>query len=971
MNHTAFTLLEKRHIPEIDGTAYYYRRNQTQAKVLSIVIEDKNKVFGINFPTIPSSSNGVAHILEHSVLCGSQKYPVKEPFIEMVKSSMYTFLNAMTYPDKTVYPVGSTNEKDFYNLVNVYLDAVFFPLLTKETFLQEGWHYELDSPEGELTYKGVVYNEMKGAYSSPDRAIYFHSRKSIFPNSIYAFDSGGDPKEIPNLTYEAFKAFHRTYYHPSNAYIFFYGDDAPLKRLELLDEYLSQFSRKQIVTTVPLQPRFKEPVVETVPYIAPNETDLSKKSIVTINWLLTDTLLSKEGLTLSVLDYILLGTTASPLWKALINSGLGEDLSAHGLSGSLREFYFSVGLRGIYQEDAEKVENIIFNELNRLVKEGIPANTVAAALNTIEFNLREKNTGNTPQGLAYMIRLIDPWIHGGDPLSHLEFEADLEALKKDLQADPQLFEKLIKNLLLSNPHRSRVVLIPDPEMAQREAKEEKARLDSIAKQLSKKERLHIYQETQRLLSLQSQKDDPAALAKLPRLTLADLPHKNEVLPNEVVESGDRTVLFHDIFTNEILYLTIGFDLRQIPQNLIPLLPLYSRCLLEMGTQKEDFVTLSERIGRETGGVSHDYNVYTHKTLPGLRGWLMLDGKVMVKQTDKLLAILQDILMLPNFNNQERFKQMLLERRSGLENAIVNNGHSMVLRRLNAHLRPAGCFRELTGGISQLLFLRELEKQTATEWESIENELQQLHHLLINRNAILINVTTDRKSWHKIQPAISQFAQTLPHHPLEIQNWQFNLLKDNEGIVLPAKVNYVGKSVNIYDSGYQFHGSALVANKLLKTAWLWNQVRVQGGAYGAFCQFNRRSGVLTMLSYRDPNHAETINIFNQSTEFLKNISRNETEITQSIIGVIGDIDHYQLPQAKGYSAMMQYLIGEDTESLQKLREEVLTTAPKDFLTYAEALQYFRDNGIIGIAGSEIALKEFMQTTGISLKLLNIL
>jgi hypothetical protein len=971
MKHSAFTLLEKRHIPEIDGTAYYYRHNQTHARVLSVVIEDENKVFGINFPTIPSSSNGVAHILEHSVLCGSRKYPVKEPFIEMVKSSMYTFLNAMTYPDKTVYPVASTNEKDFYNLVNVYLDAVLFPLLSKETFLQEGWHYELDSPEGELTYKGVVYNEMKGAYSSPDRALYFHSRKSIFPNSIYAFDSGGDPKEIPNLTYEAFKAFHQTYYHPSNAYIFFYGDDDPLKRLDLLDEYLSQFEQKQIVTTVPLQPRFKKPVVETVPYIAPNDTDLSKKSMVTVNWLLTDSLLSKESLTLSVLDYILLGTTASPLWKALIDSGLGEDLAAHGLSGSLREFYFSVGLRGIREEDAEKVEKVIFDELNRLVKEGIPANTIAAALNTIEFSLREKNTGNTPRGLAYMSRLIDPWIHGGDPLSHLGFEKDLEALKKDLQADPRLFENFIESLFLNNPHRSRVVLVPDPEMAQREARAERERLDSIAKQLSEKERLHIFEETQRLLALQSQKDDPAALAKLPRLTLADLPRKNKELPNEVVESGAKTVLFHDIFTNEILYLTVGFDLRQIPQRLIPMLPLYTRSLLEMGTQTEDFVALSERIGRETGGISHDYNVYTHKTLPGLRGWVMLDGKVMVKQTDRLLAILQDILLSPNFKNRERFKQMLLERRSGLENAIVNSGHSMVLRRLNAHLRPAGYFRELTGGISQLLFLRDLEKRFDTEWDSIENDLQQLHQLLINRDAILLNITTDRKSWQKIQPDIMQFAQNLPQRSPQLHNWEFNLLKDNEGIVLPSKINYVGKSVNIYDSGYKFHGSALVANKLLKTGWLWNQVRVQGGAYGAFCQFNRRSGVLTMLSYRDPNHAETLNVFDQSAEFLKSISENQTEITQSIIGVIGDIDHYQLPEAKGHSAMMQYLIGEDAEALQKLRDEVLTTAPKDFLNYAEALQYFRENGIIGIAGNEKALKEFMQATGIDLKLLNIL
>src|ERR1700720_4431955 len=478
-----FELLREQNLAEINSAARYYRHVKTGAELLSLVNSDENKVFGVSFATPPPDSTGVAHILEHSVLCGSRKYPIKEPFVELMKSSLNTFLNAMTFPDKTCYPVASQNVQDFYNLIDVYLDAVFFPRLSPQIFQQEGWHYELDAPDAPLSYKGVVFNEMKGNYSSPDSRLRELSQQSLYPDTTYGLDSGGDPKHIPDLTYEQFKAFHQGHYHPSNAKLFFYGDDDPDERLRLLDAWLAEFSRIAVEARVPLQPRFAAPKRLTRSYPAGQanrqQGAAAKETMLTVNWMLDEVVDVETALALDILEHILIGTPAAPLHKALIDSGLGQALAGGGLDDELRQPMISIGLKGIDPINADKIERLMADTVSTLADKGIDPLTVDAALNTIEFRLRENNTGAFPRGIVFMLRALRTWLHGHDPLSPLAFEGPLAAIKAQVAGGERYFERLLKRHLVDNRHRTVLVLKPDRDLAEREAQEERARLEAV------------------------------------------------------------------------------------------------------------------------------------------------------------------------------------------------------------------------------------------------------------------------------------------------------------------------------------------------------------------------------------------------------------------------------------------------------------------------------------------------------------
>ncbi len=455
-----FELVSDRTIPELNTRARMWRHERTGAQFLSLENDDENKVFGITFGTPPTDSTGIAHIMEHSVLCGSRKYPVKEPFVELLKGSLKTFLNAMTYPDKTAYPVASQNAQDLYNLADVYLDAVFYPNITPYTLKQEGWHYELEDLDGPLTYKGVVYNEMKGAYSDPEGLLYRRIEQALYPDTIYGVDSGGDPAEIPNLTYEQFKAFHERYYHPSNAMIYFYGDDDPEERLRFLDGYLKEFDRQEIALPIEEQPAFPAPR-RTVYHYASGDGDDADRAMVAATWVVGDVLDTEQVMALSVLSHILIGTPASPLRKALIDSGLGTDLVGGGLEPDVRQMFFSTGLKGVAPQNIDQVEALILDTLRSLASEGIDPEMIEASMNTMEFALRENNTGAHPRGLILMMRALRTWLHGGDPLDMLSFEGRLSALKERLAADPRLFEGMIERHLrmVLQPQHGQVQLL--------------------------------------------------------------------------------------------------------------------------------------------------------------------------------------------------------------------------------------------------------------------------------------------------------------------------------------------------------------------------------------------------------------------------------------------------------------------------------------------------------------------------------
>ncbi len=706
-----FTLQQEQTIPELNSTVRYYIHKRTGARLLSVINDDENKVFSINFRTPPKDSTGVAHILEHSVLGGSEKYRVKEPFVELLKGSLATFVNAMTYPDKTCYPVASQNLQDFYNLIDVYMDAVLHPLLAEQTLMQEGWHYELSDPSEPLTYKGVVFNEMKGAYSSPENVLETRVLNSLFPKHLYGVDPGGDPRDIPNLTYEAFKDFHAKYYHPSNSFIFFYGNDDPDKRLELMEDYLKPYKKFKVKSSIPLKKPFKRAKKVQYAYDAGNESDIKKKHYLTVNWVLPDTSDPVENFSLRILANILIGTPASPLRKALLDSGLGEDMAGIGLEADIRQVIFSTGLKGTRASHAKKIEQLIFDTLESLVRDGIDPDTIASAMNTTEFRLRENNTGSFPRGISLMLRSLNTWLYDDDPFKLLTFEAHLSAIKARLDNDKRYFEKLIQTHLLENQHRTTLRLKPDPELGRRFEEEEKTRLAAIRESLSEDQLKEIIEKTKKLKELQETPDSEQMLATLPVLKLQDLEKESKTIPIDVTEVQDTKVLHHDLFTNGIVYLDLGFDLHALPKDLLPLTEIFARALLEMGTKTEDYVKLSQRIGKSTGGI---HGSAVTSTVIGSResvAKLFMRGKATVAQSSELLNILKDVLLTANFDNKERLKQIVMEEKSDVESGLVPSGHAYVNQRLRAQFGESGWAKDQMSGIGYLFALRDLAKQS--------------------------------------------------------------------------------------------------------------------------------------------------------------------------------------------------------------------------------------------------------------------
>ena len=1001
-NH-GFELIREETIAELNTRARLWRHIKTGAQLLSLENEDENKVFGINFRTPPADSTGLPHILEHVVLAGSRKYPLKDPFFELVKGSLASFVNAMTYPDKTIYPAASTNLQDFYNLLDVYADAVFHPLLTPDKLAQEGWHYELETPDGPLTFKGIVFNEMKGAYSSPDNLLGRYSQQATFPDTTYGLDSGGDPAVIPDLTYEQFRRFYETYYHPSNALIFFYGDDDPAERLRRMDGYLSEFEPIVVDSAIGLQRPFDAPRVARFPYGVEEEDSQengrgpSSRSYIEVNWLLPEYEDTALVMALEILSHALLDTPASPLRKALIDSGLGEDVIG-GLSNYTRQMTFSAGLKGVVPADAERVGPLILATLAGLARDGFDPDMIAASVNTIEFALRENNTGRYPRGLALLVRALDTWLHDRDPLAPLAFEAPLAAVKARLAAEPGYLQTLIRTYLIDNPHRVTVILEPDPELNQRLEAAEQARLDRARAAMSAEEVQAVMATAQALKEAQDTPDSTEVLALLPSLRREDLEPHHKSIPIRVEsgagEKGRRgaaestpapgsprsaapLVLFHDLFTNGIVYLDLGLDLQALPARLLPYAGLFGQVLLEMGTAKEDFVKLSQRIGRTTGGISpatliapvvQDTRYEIRDTTEerselvtrqsSLVAYLMLRGKSTPERAPEMLDILRDVLLTARLDNRERFRQIVLEAKAGAEAGLAPMGHHVTNTRLRAHFHPAHRIEEAVDGVENLLFLRQLAERIEGDWPGVLADLEAVRARLVNQSGLIANVTLDESRYGTFAPRLAEFIGGLPAGDARhAAGSALDLapLPRHEGLAFPAQVNYVGKGANLFDLGYRLDGSIAVINNMLRRDYLLQKIRIQGGAYGASCAFNPLSGVYTFLSYRDPNLSATLDVYDETAAFLRGVDLSDDELTRAIIGAIGAIDAYLLPDAKGYTSLVRHLTGETDERLQQFRDEVLSTTTADFHALAGALAAARDGGDVVVLGSREALE----------------
>jgi Zn-dependent M16 (insulinase) family peptidase len=959
-NLHGFKLLREEYVAEYDAKVFLFEHEKTGAEVMSLSNDDENKTFGVTFRTPPANSTGIPHILEHSVLCGSRKYPIKEPFVELIKGSLNTFLNAMTYPDRTCYPVASCNLQDFKNLVDVYLDAVFHPrcMTNEKTFLQEGWHYELDSPEGEMTFKGVVFNEMKGVYSSPDSVLAREAQQALFPDNTYGVDSGGDPRVIPDLSFEEFKAFHGKFYHPSNARLWFYGDDDVEERLELLDSFLSEFEREEVDSSVATQPFFAEPKRVVASYVA-GEGEEQQKSFVQVNWLLNDGPFDQEtALAVGFLDNLLMGSPAAPLRMALEESGLGEAIVGWGLEDELRQPTFAIGLKGVAKEDIPKVEKLIEDTIASIAKEGFTQAAIDSSVNTIEFSMRENNTGRFPRGLSLMLRSLSAWLYDGDPVMPLRFEEPLAQLKKRM-AEEDVFRPLIKKLLIDNTHQVTIELNPDKAMAKAQDDEEKARIAAYRAGLSPEEIEKVVAETEELKRLQETPDSPEALACVPTLLVSDIPKEAKSIPTDVTAVGATEMLTHDIATAEILYAEHLMDLHAVPMELMPLVPLWCRAMQRMGTAKRDFVEFDQTIGATTGGFSLSPFASSIRGTDDVAAYLVLRGKSTAANAGVLHDLMAEMLLEAKLDDREIFKQLVLESRAGAESRVQSGGHSVAAGRLDAMDSVAGYVNEQLGGLAQLEYLKVLAERVEKDWDGVVADLEAIRAAVVARAGSVTNLTADAKTLESTASAVESFLNALPATGAgaATEPWSSSLVLPsmNELITVPTQVNYVGKGANLYAAGYDLHGSAYVINKLLGTTWLWDRVRVSGGAYGGFSDFDSHSGMFSYLSYRDPNLMKTVANYDGTVDFLKSLDIEGEELTKSIIGTMGDLDAYQLPDAKGYTALMRHLLKVKDEERQQRREEVLGTTQKDFRAFGETLEAARgpEAKVVAVCSPEAA------------------
>lgn len=1001
VTHPAFEVVAKDVVDEYGAYCTLYRHIKTGAELLSVANDDDNKVFGITFRTPPSDSTGVPHILEHSVLCGSRKYKTKDPFVQLLQGSLQTFLNAFTYPDRTCYVVASQNLKDFYNLVNVYTDAVFHPRAINDPMVhaQEGWHLELEDKEEPLTYKGVVYNEMKGVYSSPDSLLMRESQQSIFEDNTYGVDSGGDPTVIPDLSFEQFADFHRKFYHPANSRIYFSGDDDVAKRLEIMDEYLSEFGESpesKPASEIKWQKkRYKEPRWTRHPY--PAGADQPETHMVMVNWLLNEKPFTPtEDLTVNVLDHLLMGTTSSVLRKTLMESGLGAAITGGGLSDELLQATFSVGLKGVDPENVAGVEDLILDTLSAVAEEGFTEDAIAASMNTIEFQMREFNTGSFPKGLSLMLGSMSKWLYDKSPTEALKFEKPLAELKaKIAEGGSQVFQDMLKEFLIDNTHRSTIEMVPSKTLEAEQLKDEQDRLAAIKSSLNDEELQDIIDKTLELKRLQAAEDPPEAKETIPSLELADLKREVTEYPIAVTENENNsgiTTIRHELgSTSGIAYVNFAVDLSGLSLEDTVLLPIFTRIMTETGAGDFDDVALSRRIGTYTGGVSVS-SFATTVTAEGSNEGVVTDGTRMVTKllikgkattdnTDELFSIFNLILTDAKLDSQKKVVEMLRESRSRIEANIQGSGHSYANTRIRSRYTANGYISEKMSGISSLETVKELLKLAEEDWPKLLARLESMRNTILEKNTcrdgMILDITGDKNVLDKIQSSVDKFlvglpgdseGNKLPDFYSEEHPWVSQAKKEmsekvqivDEGFIVPTQVSYVGKGGRLFDIGEHVPGASAVVSRHLRTGYLWDNIRVIGGAYGGFCMFSATDGIFSYLSYRDPNLASSIDVYDATGDSLmktaEEMENDEDALATAIIGAIGDMDGALSPDQKGFTSFQRWLTRETPEFRQKYRDEVLQTTAADFKSFAERLKTMKDPSVAVVsskAGFEAA------------------
>lgn len=951
-----FKLERQEKVEELNSIARIFEHEKTGAKLLHLENDDSNKVFSIGFKTPPSDDTGVAHILEHSVLCGSKKFPTKEPFVELIKGSLNTFLNAMTFSDKTIYPLASKNEKDFFNLMDVYLDAVFYPNIysTKEILMQEGWHYELENIEDELTYKGVVYNEMKGAFSSPDGVLMRNIQGSLFENNTYGCESGGDPDFIPDLTQEDFLGFHMKYYHPSNSFIFLYGDGNLDKMLAFInDNYLVNFERREINAEITPEKPFEEMKEVVKEYSISAEDSSEEKTFMAMNFATGRSTDDELYLALSTLEYLLLETQGAPLKQALLDAELGKDVYGY-FDGSILQPVFSIVVKGSEKEKKEKFREVVFGTLQDLVKNGIDKKLVEACVNITEFKLREADFQGMPKGLYYYMTAMDSWLHDGDPLIHFRYEKNIEKMKQGLTTN--YFEQLIEKYLLNNTHSSLLILAPKKGLADEKEAKLKERLQRYKESLSMEELQDIVNETRGLIRRQTTPDSHEMLETIPVLSLSDIDDKVEELKVEEKEAEGIRVLYHDVFTSKIAYISFMFNSTCVKEEDIPYISLLGTLLGKLDTTTYTYGELSNEVLINTGGVYFRSEVYgDSKDVNLLNPYLEGHCSVLVDKLPVALNIIADIIKNTKFEDKKRIRELLRMLISRVEMRLLERGHQVASTRLGSYFSPSYNYVEKTTGYEFYRFLKNLDDNYDEKIDATIIKLKELINTIFNVNNLMIAVTGKEEELGAVQNNVSTILSVLSTNKVERYSYEFKEENKKEGMLTPANVQYVAKGYNFKKLGYEYTGKLLVLKTIIGMDYLWNKVRVQGGAYGAFANI-LRNGNMVFASYRDPNIRETLKAYDETPEYVRNFETTDREMTKYIIGTMSELDMPLTPSMSGEVAMSLYLRRISHEDRVKERKEVLSTKIEDINNFAGMIEEILKQDFVVVLGNDNKIKE---------------
>lgn len=951
-----YTLVEKRELKELASIAYVMRHNKTGARIFLLENDDNNKVFDITFRTPPKNSTGVPHIMEHSVLCGSKKYPVKDPFVELVKGSLNTFLNAMTYPDKTMYPVASCNDKDFQNLMSVYLDAVLYPNIyeNERIFNQEGWHYEVDPETGKIIYNGVVYNEMKGAYSSPDGVLERHIQKALFPHNAYANDSGGDPVEIPNLTYEEFLDFHRTYYHPSNSYIYLYGDMDMAEKLNWIDEqYLSHFEKIEINSEIQDEPPFSEMAEMEIPYgIAEGE---SEENGVFLSWskVTGSTLDAKRYLAFQVLEYALLNAPGAPLKKALLDAGIGNDIYG-GYESELRQTFFSVVAKNTNKEQKEAFVTCIEDTLKKLVKEGLNRKSLQAGVNIYEFRAREADYGRFPKGLMYGLQCFDSWLYDDkEPLMHLAYDETFSFLREAINTG--YYEKLVQDYLIDNRHGAVISVVPQKGYTAAQENAVAERLEAFRASLTEEQLEQLKERTEELKAYQDTPSTKEALECIPTLQVSDIEKKARPLINEMRMIKDVPVLFHDVFTGEIGYLDLLFRADSVTMEDLPYVSLLKSVLGCVDTEHYSYQELADEINIHTGGIMPGISFFNPEgDFNNPMMYFGMRAKALYGSIGRMLELIKEILMYSKLDDEKRLHEIISELRSRMQTQISSSGHSVAVLRAASYYSCASYLGEMTSGISYYHFIENLDKEFEQKKETIIEKLKLVCSQVFGRDKLFVSYTSDEEGYRALEKTLEDYIEGLPELKLEKAVRKYGIHRLNEGFQTSSQVQYVARCGGFLKKGYPYTGAMKVLQVILNYDYLWINLRVKGGAYGCMSGMGR-DGQSYFVSYRDPNLEKTNEVYEKIPEYVRSLEIDDRDMTRYIIGAVNDMDIPQTPSIKGLRGLNAYMSGVTDEQLQRERDQVLNATVEDLRELAETIECVLKQDFICVVGNEDKIK----------------